>query len=43
MLADRRPITVRDALKNQLGLKLEAAKLPIKTLLIERAKHPKED
>ena len=42
-LQERRPIAIREALQQQLGLKLEKAKLPIPTLIIERAKKPEED
>jgi len=42
-LTDRWPITISEALQQQLGLKLAKAKLPIPTLVIERAKEPKED
>ena len=41
--AERQPIAIREALEQQLGLKLEKAKLPIPTLVVERAKEPKED
>jgi uncharacterized protein (TIGR03435 family) len=41
--AERQPIAIREALQQQLGLKLEKAKLPIPTLVIERAKEPRED
>ena len=40
LLADRRPIAVRDALQNQLGLRLVKAKLPIPVLVIENADGP---
>jgi uncharacterized protein (TIGR03435 family) len=40
---ERRPIAIRDELRRQLGLKLENAKLPIPTLVIDRAKKPEED
>jgi uncharacterized protein (TIGR03435 family) len=42
-LADRRPLAIRDALREQLGLTLDKAKLTIPTLTIERAKRPEED
>jgi uncharacterized protein (TIGR03435 family) len=37
------PIAVREHLKDQLGLKLETAKLPVSTLVIDQAKSPRED
>ena len=40
---DRWPIVVQEALREQLGLKLEKAELPIPTLTIESAKRPQED
>jgi uncharacterized protein (TIGR03435 family) len=43
LLADRRPIAIREALEQQLGLKLEKATLPIPVLTIEGAKRPVED
>jgi uncharacterized protein (TIGR03435 family) len=42
-LSDRRPLAIREALREQLGLTLERARLPIPTLRIERAKKPEED
>jgi uncharacterized protein (TIGR03435 family) len=43
LLADRRPLAIRQALEQQLGLKLEKAELPIPTLIIEGAKRPVDD
>jgi uncharacterized protein (TIGR03435 family) len=42
-LSDRRPLAIREALRDQLGLTLEKARMPIPTLRIERAKRPEED
>lgn len=40
---ERRAIAIRDELGRQLGLTLEKAKLPIPTLVIDRARKPEED
>ena len=39
----RRDLAIREALAMQLGLRLENAKLPVPTLVVERAKRPIED
>ena len=41
--AEVRSIAIRSALEMQLGLKLEAARVPIPTLIIERGRKPRPD
>lgn len=43
LLGERRPLMIREALKAQLGLELQNAKLPVPTLVIERVNRPQED